>query len=149
MEDRLASQAEQLHRALTELVKHYHLRDRNDICCHGISVSQCYALTALGEHDTLTMQALADGLQLAISTVTRLVDQLVDKQLVQRHSAPHDRRVCCVSLTAEGSRLLQTIEGEFIAREQAILQRIPADARDHVVWAVEELSRAVNACCQT
>jgi DNA-binding MarR family transcriptional regulator len=141
----MSEQARQLHRALTALVKQYQFRDRNDICCHGISVSQCYALEALGEHGTLTMQALAEQLQLAVSTVTRLIDQLVDKRLVQRHTTARDRRVCCVSLTADGDDLLQTIHAELIAREQAILQRLPEDTRPHVIWAIEELSRAVDA----
>jgi DNA-binding MarR family transcriptional regulator len=140
----LSDQAKQLHKAVKGLVQHYQFRDRNDICCYGISVSQCYTLDALEEHGTLTMQALADHLRLAISTVTRLVDQLVDKGLAERQSAAWDRRVCQVNLTAAGSTLLSTIQGELLLREQAILQRIPAGARDHVIWAVEALAHAVD-----
>ncbi len=144
MAQALPQQAQQLHKAVTTLVKKYQFRDRNDICCHGISVSQCYTLQALEESGVLTMQVLADELQLAVSTVTRIVDQLVNKQLVERQSAVRDRRVCQVRLTASGSELLHTIQAEFVAREQAILQRIPAVSRDHVIWAIGELSRAVD-----
>jgi DNA-binding MarR family transcriptional regulator len=140
----LSAQAKQLHRAVKDLVQQYQLRDRNDICCYGISVSQCYTLDILETHGTLPMQALAERLQLAISTVTRIVDQLVDKGLVERQSAPWDRRVCQVQLTMAGASLLSTIQAELLARQEAILQRIPAEARDHVIWAVEELSRAVD-----
>jgi len=140
----VSAQAAQLHRAVNTLVKKYQFRDRNDICCYGISVSQCYALEALGEHDTLTMQALAEQLHLAVSTVTRVVDHLVEKGLVERHSSARDRRVCCVSLSAAGARLLQTIHADLVAREEAILQCIPAAARDHVIRAIEALSRAVD-----
>jgi DNA-binding MarR family transcriptional regulator len=90
------------------------------------------------------MQALAAPLQLAVSTVTRLVDQLVDKRLVERQSDPRDRRICQVRLTVEGRRLLHTIRKELVAREQAILQRIPAASRDHVIWAIAELSQALD-----
>ncbi|MEE8290017.1 MAG: helix-turn-helix domain-containing protein, partial [Candidatus Tectomicrobia bacterium] len=83
MAQALPQQAQQLHKAVTTLVKKYQFRDRNDICCHGISVSQCYTLQALEEYGVLTMQVLADELQLAVSTVTRIVDQLVNKQLVE------------------------------------------------------------------
>ena len=44
----LDNPAQRLHRAVTELVRRYQFRDRNEICCFGISVSQCYALEALG-----------------------------------------------------------------------------------------------------
>ena len=144
MSKHLTEQAEQLHRAVTTLVKKYQFRARNDICCYGISVSQCYTLETLREHGTLSMQALADLLQLAVSTVTRIVDQLVDKRLVERQSNSRDRRICQVQLTAEGKRLLHTIHTELVAREQAILQRRPAASRDHVIWAIAELSRALD-----
>jgi DNA-binding MarR family transcriptional regulator len=140
----LSAQAKQLHKAVRDLVQQYQFRDRNDICCYGISVSQCSTLDVLEAHGTLPMQALAERLQLAISTVTRIVDQLVDKGLAARQSAPWDRRVCQVQLTEAGARLLSTIQAELLARQEAILQRMPAEARDHVIWAVEELSRAVD-----
>lgn len=144
MTQQLAEQAQQLHQALGQLVKQYQLRDRNDICCYGISVSQCYALEALAEHGISTMQALAKHLHLAISTVTRVVDNLVDKGLVERRTNRRDRRVCQVALTPPGAALVRQIQSELIAREQAVLQHIPAAARDHVIRALVELSRAVN-----
>ena len=145
----LAEQAQQLHQALAHLVKQYQFRDRNDICCYGISVSQCYTLEALGEHGTSTMQALASHLHLAVSTVTRVVDNLVERRLVERRVSARDRRVCQVTLTPDGADLLHQIQSELIAREQAVLQRIPAASRDHVIWAIKELTRAVNDWRQT
>lgn len=145
----LAEQAQQLHQALGHLVKQYQLRDRNAICCYGISVSQCYALEALAEHGMATMQALAKHLHLAVSTVTRVVDSLVEKGLATRQTNSRDRRVCQVTLTPQGLALVQQIQDELIAREQAVLQRIPAASRDHVIRALAELSRAVNAWRQT
>lgn len=144
METSLSTQARQLHRAVTALVKRYQLGDRNDICCYGITPSQCYTLDVLQEHGTLTMQALADVLHLAISTVTRVVDQLVAKHYVTRCAASYDRRVCHVSLTEEGRDVLRVIQEGLIAREQAILQRLPAASRDHVIWAIEALTHAID-----
>jgi MarR family transcriptional regulator, 2-MHQ and catechol-resistance regulon repressor len=144
MKQQLSTQAKQLHQALTHLVQQYQFRDRNDICCYGISVSQCHTLEALGEHGTQTMHDLAEHLHLAVSTVTRVVDQLVDKGLAERHSGITDRRVCEVVLTPRGRELLGTIQGELIAREQAVLERIPAASRAHVIWAIEALSQAID-----
>ncbi len=144
MQKRLPEQAKQLHQALTHLVQTYQFRDRNDICCYGISVSQCHTLEALGEHGTQTMHALAENLHLAVSTVTRVVDQLVDKGLAERHTGATDRRVCEVALTPSGEKLLGTLQGELIAREQAVLERLPATSRAHVIWAIEALSDAVD-----
>jgi DNA-binding MarR family transcriptional regulator len=144
MKQPLPTQAKQLHQALTHLVQQYQFRDRNDICCYGISVSQCHTLEVLGEQGTVTMNTLAEHLHLAVSTVTRVVDQLVEKGLAERHTGKKDRRVCEVALTPSGAALLGTIQGELIAREQAVLARIPTTSRAHVIWAIEALSQAVG-----
>lgn len=36
--------------AVVDLVRVYQFRDRDRICCHDISVTQCHALEALVEH---------------------------------------------------------------------------------------------------
>lgn len=160
MKTPLPTQAKQLHQALTHLVQKYQFRDRNDICCYGISVSQCYTLEALGERGIVPMNTLAERLHLAVSTVTRVVDHLVEKGLAERHPGEKDRRVCEVALTPSGTALLRTIQGGLIAREQAVLERIPPDSRAHVIWAIEALSEAVDKwrktvsqdgeqCCQS
>ena len=119
MKTQLPAQAKRLHQALTHLVQKYQFRDRNDICCYGISVSQCHTLEALGEHGTQTMHALAEHLHLAVSTVTRVVDQLVEKGLAERHTGEKDRRVCEVALTPMAQR--------FFARSKA--SSLPASRR--------------------
>lgn len=141
----LAAQAQQLHQALTRLVQQYQFRDRNDICCYGISVSQCHTLEVLEAHGTISMRTLAEHLHLAVSTVTRVVDQLVAKGLTERRTGETDRRVCEVALTPQGTVLLRTIQDELIAREQAVLERLPSASREHVIWAIEALSSAVDA----
>ena len=44
---RLESDASALQDALGELVRVYQFRDRDRICCHDVSVTQCYAIEAL------------------------------------------------------------------------------------------------------
>ena len=82
----------ELYRSLTELARRYQFRNRDEICCYGLTVSQCYALQTLqeGAHST---SALSDKLGLDISSTTRLVDQLVRKKLVYRTRGNEDGRV--------------------------------------------------------
>lgn len=137
-------QARRLHRAVTELVRRYQFRDRNEICCFGISVSQCHALEALGQAGQLTMGALASQMQLSVSTMTRVVDQLVARGLAQRGEDAEDRRVCCVEPTLKGRKLLARISAELLGSERAILDKVPAEHGESVIHALEELSRAVD-----
>ncbi len=93
MGKRLHRQAGQLHEVFAELVRRYQFRDRDSIVCHGISVSQCYSLDALWRSGSLTMGELAAELALEISTMTRIVDHLVEVGLADRQEDPADRRV--------------------------------------------------------
>jgi len=143
----LERQALRLHAALTDLVRHYQFRDRNEICCHGISVAQCYALESLGASEGLTMGDLAASQRVAVSTMTRVVDQLVSRGLVERRGDAADRRVLRVYLTEQGRGLLATLTEELVRAESAILARIPEAHRDSLLLAVEGLRDAIAACC--
>ena len=155
MPKKLEGQARELHQVVTELVKRYQFRDRQEICCHGISVSQCYTLAALNEAGELTMGELAQKMQLTVSTMTRVVDQLVDKTLVERCIDPKDRRVCCVELTPQGSELLENIHGEILEIEKEVLKELKVEERDNLIKAFKTLIGAVdgwrekhrNECC--
>jgi DNA-binding MarR family transcriptional regulator len=138
------NQARRLHRAVSQLLRRYQFRDRNEICCFGISVSQCYALEALAQAGTLTMGALASRMQLSVSTMTRVVDQLVAQGLVERGEDAEDRRVCCVAPTSEGRELLARVSSELLESERAILKRLPAEHRESVISALEGLLQAVD-----
>src|SRR5688572_19066860 len=52
----------------------------------------------------LRMTELADRVMLSPSGMTRLVDRLVDKGLVERRTDPEDGRVALASLTDQGLR---------------------------------------------
>ena len=80
----LTRQAVDLEPAMANLVKRYQFRDRNETVAYGLSVSQAYSLRALHQNGPLTMGELATELHLTVSTLTRVVDQLVEKQLVDR-----------------------------------------------------------------
>jgi DNA-binding MarR family transcriptional regulator len=141
----LDRQARELHDAVTDLVRRYQSRDRHEICCHGISVSQCYTLQALAADGRMTMGDLADHVRLSVSTMTRVVDQLVAKRLVARHLDVTDRRVCAIDLTDAGRSLFETITGELIQSEKAVLMTIKPNERAAVVAAVRELVKAIDA----
>ena len=110
----LQEQAESFYRAVSEFARSYQFRDRDQICRHGVSVTQCYALELLDTQESMTMGQLAAGLYLDLSTVTRAIDQLVQLRLVKRESDPSDRRVCRIRPTSKGLQLIEKIRAELI-----------------------------------
>ncbi len=144
----LAQQAERLYEVFAELVRGYQFRDREGICCHGVSVSQCYTLDTLGRRGPTSMGELADCLYLEISTMTRVVDQLVLRQLVAREADPKDRRICRIRITRKGKSLISKIRGELIKEHEMVLRNIPAQSREAVIDAMSNLLSACSGRTQ-
>src|SRR3954469_1308194 len=95
----LDSDAESLHDALSELVRVYQFRDRDRICCHDVSVTQCYALEALVRRGPSGLNELAADLFLDKSTTSRVVATLKRKGYVSRSEHPEDKRAVVLEVT--------------------------------------------------
>lgn len=90
---------------------------RNLECCDrvlmgefNLTASQAYSLLALSEGGELTMNELAREMRLHGTTMTRMVDSLVQKGLAERINDPEDRRIVRVALTAQGQQLVQDLQ---------------------------------------
>jgi DNA-binding MarR family transcriptional regulator len=78
---------------------------------YGTSLLEHELLAALLPHpDGLRMHELASALLVTRSGVTRLIDRLADKGLVNRHPDPGNRRVILAVLTGKGRQ--QTAEAK-------------------------------------
>ena len=141
----------QFHQQIVELVKKYQFRDRNQICCFGISVSQCYILETLHTHGSLTMNELAKKMHLKISTVTRVVEQLVIKAYVRREEGLNDRRVRLINLTKEGEAIYKKTWENIFESEKVILKNIPSEHKAVLINVLRKLNQAVDhwqSCCE-
>jgi DNA-binding MarR family transcriptional regulator len=143
--DKLDRQAVELDRLLTTLIKRYQFRDRNQICCADVTVSQCYLLKELGEEGSLDMSRLAGRMSLKGSTLTRIVDQLERKNYAVRRRQAADRRVCCVELTPSGKSLLKRLEGMIRRSEREVLETMSAADREGLLHGLRKLTAALDA----
>src|SRR5438128_12340608 len=89
-----------LHEAVADLVRVYQFRDRDRICCHDISVTQCHALETLVEHGPLRLGDLTQRLFLDKSTTSRVVRTLVKKGYVEQDVDDNDVRAFELCATA-------------------------------------------------
>ncbi len=144
--------AERLHGLTRDLIQRYQFRDWNQICCYGISISQCYILDALAEDGDLTMQQLAKRMFKSISTMTRVVGQLVRRGYVRRQQDPEDRRVVHISITPQGKAIVAAINRDLVETQKSILQAIPADQWAGAFKVLEALAQGTRrwqeTCCK-
>lgn len=146
----LERETRELYEALTDLVRVYQFRDRNLICCHDISVTQCYALDALVRGGTMTLGSLAQTLMLDKSTTSRVVETLERKGYLKRTTHPSDARAVLLSPTASGRSLHETIRREMLAEERTVIEGLPADVRRATVNVVRQLAGIAaqrRGCC--
>lgn len=145
-------QVKRLHEEVVELVKRYQFRDRNEMTCCGVSVSQCYALDAIHRYGPLSMNQLAEKLCLKISTVTRILEPVIKKGFVRRSEEPHDRRIRTVRLTEPGRAVLEVSWRKVLESEKAILLQFPESSRELLIQFLGELNKAVShwqtSCCE-
>lgn len=141
--------AEALYEVVSELVRVYQSLDRDRICCHDISVTQCYALEALARRGGLTLNELAAHLYLDKSTASRVIDALERKGYVERSPHPRDGRAVLLVVTEAGQALYRTIRVDLLAEEKALLAGFDPEIRQAMTQLVARLARAVAARVET
>ncbi len=114
----------------------------------GLSIPQFDVLSTLTEQQGLSQSDLAARLYVTKGNVSGLIDRLVDAGLVERRSAPGDRRSNAVFLTPEGRKVAEEgirLQKAFVAET---LGRIgPADLKllDAILTQWRDAVRARSA----
>jgi MarR family transcriptional regulator, 2-MHQ and catechol-resistance regulon repressor len=140
----LTRQARELQDALAEFIRVYQFRDRDRICCHDVSVTQCYALDALVRRELITLNELAAELCLDKSTTSRVVATLERKGYVARTTHPRDRRAVLLTATAAGKRLVDRIMGELVEGKKRLLAEFPEEVRESAAELIQRLTVATR-----
>jgi DNA-binding MarR family transcriptional regulator len=141
----LTRQATELQDALAEFLRVYQFRDRDRICCHDVSVTQCYALDQLLRRGLATLNELAGDLCLDKSTASRVVATLQRKGYVARTAHPRDARAVLLTVTASGKRLVERIRGDLVEEKKALLTEFPEEVRESAAELIQRLTAASRA----
>ena len=137
--------AEALQAAVADLVRVYQFRDRDRICCHDISVTQCYALETLVDHGSMRLGELTERLYLDKSTTSRVVQSLVKKGYVEQVADQADRRATRLRATRAGRHLCARITGDLVDQQKAVLADLDPGVRAGVVDVIRRLAHAADA----
>ncbi len=138
-----------VHDALRQLLRVYQFRDRDRICCHDVSVTQCYALEQLVDVGPMSQTTLAATLYLDKSTTSRVVSALERKGYVRRTQDPDDGRALRLEVTPAGEALVDTIEADILAREARLLSDFPPEVRQAMARLIGELAHTQAAGIET
>jgi DNA-binding MarR family transcriptional regulator len=109
-----------------------------------VTMAQLRVLMLLSARPESRMSQLAGALHLSLSTVSGLVDRLVENGLAARHTDDADRRQVLVSLTQEGATFLDLFSelGKETLRD--LLTQLSDTELDEVAEAMDILIRAAE-----
>ena len=111
-------------------------------CCTEVTLAQCLVLLEVDEQERLTVGQLASRLRLDDSTLSRTIDGLVRRGLLDRTRDDGDRRVVWICLTQTGTTACDAIHEQNDAVYRGILGRIPPSRRAAVVRSFGVLVQA-------
>lgn len=104
--DKLEIKALELNELFLEMVRRFTVRGHLVIQEPEaeLSLHECEVLRFLQQRGTCIMRELSEHMGLALSTMTGIVDRMVQKGIVDRERPEEDRRIVKVSLTDLGHR---------------------------------------------
>lgn len=109
-----------------------------------LSMAQLKAVMLLGREGKTRSRELADGLGIAPSAATPLVDRLVEQKLAKREDDPADRRIVWILPTKKAL----DVYDELLHMSQDVLEdvinEVPAKERKGVRESVQLLADAAN-----
>jgi DNA-binding MarR family transcriptional regulator len=140
----LDQDAADLQEALHELVRVYQFRDRKRICCHDISVTQCYTLRELARGGA-SLSRLAATLYLDESTLSRVVDALERKGYAARGKDPADGRGVRIEATDKGRRLYEKIAEDLLEQQRALVSDFDPEVRRAATALIRRLAEEAAA----
>lgn len=113
-----------------------------DCCCVGINKTQCFLIVEIGRRPDISVKELAEIVRIDKSGVSRLIEDLVKKEYVQRKPATTDRRFVTLNLLPKGQERFEKIENDMYYKFKKVLEQIPEDKRMQVVESLKIYSDA-------
>jgi putative acetyltransferase len=134
---------EEIRHAARRLVRELHLLDGRH-CIEGFSFSECHLVTELQMLGHATASELAETLVLEKSTVSRLVNGLIDKGQVRTSIDHHDRRKRLLSLTRDGQDGAQRVHRYARGQVENALAFVSNQERPALTAGLEGYARALR-----
>ena len=110
------------------------------IAPYGLTASQFGLLVLVGANPGASQATLARAFRANRSVMVRLIDKLEGLDLVRRRARPGDRRSNAIVLTGRGADLLERLEREVRAHEEAVTACLDPDETETLLALLRRLN---------
>jgi DNA-binding MarR family transcriptional regulator len=105
----------------------------------GLSVPEFRTMAFVNRHEGISLSQVADHIGLTLPSMSKLVDGLVGRKLVEREFNRQDRRRVTLALTPRGLAILQAARAPTQAYLADVLAALPPGEQATVVRAMQVL----------
>lgn len=105
----------------------------------GITALQWRLITYLRRHEGIRQGPLAELIEVEPITLSRMIDRLVEADLVERRADPTDRRAWLLYLTPRTGDLLNSMRADIDAMTAEATEGLSAAERDQLIALVERV----------
>jgi DNA-binding MarR family transcriptional regulator len=143
--------ADKVHQLVNQIDKNNQAYEEACVNFFGVTSSQGGTILAIPVDSDLKMNELSAVVGVDTSTMTRMIDQLMNKGLVTRTTGEKDRRHVNIGLTEKGRKLHQELSGALDKFYQDSLEQIPVEERERIVNSLVTVNNAIShglaECC--
>jgi len=129
---------------LQKTVRTFQILEREQIKIFGFTSSQCYILLEIYKHQSLSINEISKKMHLEISTITRIMNNLVRDDLILRKRGASDKRVVEAVLTEKGKKIALQLQKSIENYYKDIISNLPRGHVREVMGAVELLVTALE-----
>ena len=120
----------------------------SEICselCGGFNEKELLIIVFVGENKNVKMSDIADNLKAPLSTLTSIVDKLVEKQYLARVHSDEDRRVVNVTLMSKGKTAFKTFQKRKDEMAERVLSQFMGGEQTAFMDYLDKMSAVIES----
>ena len=108
-----------------------------------IARSEIAVLDTLGAEGAMAMGELAERVQVPVSTASRVVARMVERDLVKRERPEDNRRTVLVALAPAGERFYDEALAARVAGTERMLRTLTVDEQEQLLRLYRKMSEGI------
>jgi len=124
------------------------VRGESEVCseiCGGFNEKELQVVVFVGLHTSVKMTELSENLNSPLSTLTSVVDKLVEKKFLTRVHSDEDRRVVNVALTIKGKNSFKTFLDRKDEMAEKILSQYNVTEQSHFIGYLGKMTTTIES----
>ena len=109
-----------------------------------VTQSQILVMRVLNQYGDMKMSDISRELDLSNSTVSGIIDRLVEKKIVKRKRSEEDRRIVMISLAEEYCKPVKKQLNAFALKMRRALSAATEEDLDSIMQGLEKLERILE-----